>query len=78
MTSRDRISRVKHLARILRSFHSIKLGNLLDSRIKIERVNSIKLKLDSTITLIIYIKSNILLNKKSIYCFVTIFRACFN
>ncbi len=39
--------------RILRSFHSIKLGNLSNSRIKIERINSIKLKSNLTITLII-------------------------
>jgi len=52
VTSRNRVNQVKHLARILRSFHLVKLGNLLDSRIKIERVNLIKLKLDLTITLI--------------------------
>ena len=51
MTSRDRINRVKHLTRILRSLHLVKLENLFDSRIKIERINSIELKLDPTITL---------------------------
>jgi hypothetical protein len=51
VTSRDRVNRVKHLTRILRSLHLVKLENLFDSRIKIERINSIELKLDSTITL---------------------------
>jgi len=51
VTLRDRIDRVKHLARILRSSHPIGLGNLPNSRIKVERVNSIELKLDPTITL---------------------------
>jgi len=51
VTSRDRINRVKHLTRILRSLHLVKLENLFDSRIKIERINSIELKLDPTITL---------------------------
>ena len=36
----------------MRSIHSIKLELLLDFRIKIEQLNSIKLKLDLTITLI--------------------------
>jgi len=39
------------LTRILRSSYLVKLENLLDLKIKIERVNSIELKLDSTITL---------------------------
>jgi hypothetical protein len=51
VTLRDRIDRVKHLTRILRSSHPIGLGNLPDPRIKVERVNSIGLKLDPTITL---------------------------
>ena len=46
------MSRVEHLTRILRSPHSIELGNLLDLRVRVRRVNSIGLKLDSTITLI--------------------------
>jgi hypothetical protein len=50
----DRIDRIKHLTRILRSSHPIKLGNLLDLRIRIERVNSIELKFNLTITLICY------------------------
>ena len=51
--SRDWIDQVKYLAHILRSFHPIRLGNLLDSMIRIGQVNSIELKLDSTITLIL-------------------------
>ncbi len=38
---------------ILRSSYLVKLGNLLDPRIRIERVNSIELKFDPTITLIL-------------------------
>ena len=52
--SRDvtyRVSRVKHSMRILCSFHLVELENLLDSKIKVGRVNSIELKFDSTITL---------------------------
>ncbi len=41
--------------RILHLFHPIRLGNLPNSRIKIGRVNSIELKLDSTITLNLHI-----------------------
>jgi hypothetical protein len=52
VTSRDRISRVKHSTRILRSSHLVELGNLLNSRIKVGRVNSIGLKPNPTITLI--------------------------
>jgi len=52
VTSRDRVSRVKYLTRILRSFYLVKLGNLPNSRIKIERVNSIELKLNLTIILV--------------------------
>jgi len=37
--------------RILRLLFPIKLENLLNSRIRIERINSIKLKSDPTITL---------------------------
>jgi len=48
------MGRVRHSTRILRSPHPIKLGNLLDSRIKIGRINSIELKFDLTITLIFY------------------------
>jgi len=48
---RDRISRVKHSTCILRSTYSIKLENLPNSRIRIERVNLIELKFNSTITL---------------------------
>jgi hypothetical protein len=51
VTSRDRVNRVKHLTRILRSLHLVKLENLFDSRIKIERINSIELKPNLTITL---------------------------
>jgi len=43
---------IEHLARILRSFHPVKLGNLPDLRVKVGRVNSIGLKLDPTITLV--------------------------
>jgi len=46
------MSRIEHSTRIFRSSHSIKLGNLLDSRIKIGQINSIELKFDSTITLV--------------------------
>ncbi len=53
MTSRDRVGRVEHLTRILRSSHPIKLGNLPDPRVRVGRVNSIGLKPNSTITLII-------------------------
>jgi len=41
------------LTRILRSPHLVKLGNLPNFRIRIERINSIELKFDSTITLVI-------------------------
>ncbi len=41
--------------RILRSFYFIKLGNLFNSRIKIERINLFKLKSRLIITLILYI-----------------------
>ncbi len=51
MTSRDRVSRVKHLTRILRSLHFVELGNLPIPRVRIERTNSIELKLDPTIIL---------------------------
>jgi len=60
VTSRDRVNRVKHLTRILRSLHLVKLENLFDSRIKIERINSIKLKLDLTITLVYSYLSNLI------------------
>jgi len=39
--------------RILRPSHFVKLGNLPNPRIKIERVNLIELKFDLTITLIL-------------------------
>jgi len=55
VTSYDRISQVKHLTRILRSSYLVKLGNLLNSRIRVERINLIELKLNSTITLILII-----------------------
>jgi hypothetical protein len=51
VTSRDRMSWIEHLTRILRSLHPVKLGNLPNSRVKVGRVNSIELKLDPTITL---------------------------
>jgi hypothetical protein len=51
VTSRDWVDRIKHSTRILRSSHPIKLGNLPNSRIKIERVNLIELKSNLTITL---------------------------
>jgi len=38
--------------RILRSSYFVKLENLSNIRIRIERINSIELKFDSTITLI--------------------------
>ncbi len=53
------MGQVEHSTRILRSSHSIKLGNLFDSRIKIGRINSIELKLNSTITLIVVCSSKI-------------------
>ena len=37
--------------RILRSFYFVKLENLSNSNIRIKRINLIKLKFDSTITL---------------------------
>jgi len=46
------VGRVSHLTRILRSLHLVELGNLLNSRIRVEQVNSMKLKLDPTIILI--------------------------
>jgi len=45
------MSWVRHLARILRSFHLVGLGNLPDPKIKVGRVNSIELKPNPTITL---------------------------
>jgi len=53
VTSRDRVDRVKHSTRILRPPHPIKLGNLPDPRVRVERINSIELKLNPTITLVI-------------------------
>jgi len=40
---------------ILRSSYFVKLENLLNSRIRIEQVNLIELKFDSTITLVLLI-----------------------
>jgi len=51
VTSRDRVGRVGHSTRILRSSHPVGLGNLPDSRVRVERVNSIELKPNLTITL---------------------------
>jgi len=51
VTSRDRMGRVEHLARILRSLHFVELGNLPNPRVRVGRVNSIELKLDLMITL---------------------------
>jgi hypothetical protein len=48
---RNQINRIEHSTRILRSLYSVELENLLDLRIKIERVNSIELKFDPMITL---------------------------
>jgi len=49
--SRDRVDLIEHSTRTLRSSHLVGLGNLLNSRVKVGRVNSIELKLDPTITL---------------------------
>jgi len=49
---RNRVDRVKYLTRIFRSFYLVRLENLPNLRIRIERVNSIELKFDLTITLI--------------------------
>jgi len=49
--SRDRVDRVEHSTRILRSPHRVGLEHLPNSRIKVGRVNPIELKLDPTITL---------------------------
>jgi hypothetical protein len=54
VTSRDRVDRVEHSTRILRSPHPVGLGNLPDPRVRVGRVNPIGLKLDPTITLRIY------------------------
>jgi hypothetical protein len=54
--SRNRISRIEHSTRILRSSHLVELGNQLDSRIRVERVNPIGLKLDPTITLVVLLE----------------------
>ncbi len=51
--SRDRTSQVKRLTRPIRSTHSIELEFLLDLKIKVKRVNSIELKLNPTITLVL-------------------------
>ncbi len=56
---RNRVNRIKHSTRILHSFYFVKLENLPNLRIKIEQINSIKLKFDSTITLIIIDFNNI-------------------
>ncbi len=53
VTSRGRMGRVEHSTRILRSPHPVELGNLLDPRVRIGRVNPIGLKPDPTITLIV-------------------------
>jgi len=54
VTSRDRVGRVGHSTRILRSSHPVELGNMPDPRIRVGRlVNPIGLKPDPTITLII-------------------------
>jgi len=55
VTSRDRVSRVGHSTRILRSPHPVGLGNLPDPRVRVGRVNPIGLKPDPTITLIKFI-----------------------
>jgi hypothetical protein len=75
VTSRDRMSRVEHSTHILRSFYFVKLGNLPNSMVKVERVNSIELKFDSTIILIKVkryakiqqLRRNIFKKKKYIY-----------
>ena len=51
VTSCDRVGRVGHSARTLRSPHPVGLGNLPDPRVRVVRVNPIGLKLDSTVTL---------------------------
>jgi hypothetical protein len=53
VTSRDRVGRVGHSARILRPPHPVRLGNLPDPRVRVGRVNPIGLKPDPTVTLII-------------------------
>jgi hypothetical protein len=53
--SRDRVGRVKHSTRILRSSHPVGLGNLPDPRVRIGRVNPIGLKPNPTVTLIVAI-----------------------
>jgi len=67
VTSRDRVGRVEHLARILRSPHPVGLGNLPNPRVRVGRVNPIGLKPDPTITLskiLILIKSLVLRSRK--------------
>jgi len=51
VTSRDRVGRVGHSARILRPSHPVGLGNLPDPRVRVGRVNPIGLKPDPTVTL---------------------------
>jgi len=52
VTSRDRVGRVEHSTRILRSPYPVGLGNLPDPRVRVGRVNPIGLKPDPTITLV--------------------------
>jgi len=66
VTSRDRVGRVGHSARILRSPHPVGLGNLPDPRVRIGRVNPIGLKFDPTITLILTLNL-IKRNKKNVF-----------
>jgi len=54
----------------MRSIHSIKLELLLDPRIRIRQVNSIELKFDPTITLIV-------LPCVTFYVFYNLFKSCF-
>ncbi len=51
VTSRGRVGRVGHSARILRPPHHVGLGNLPDPRVRVGRANPIELKPDPTVTL---------------------------
>ncbi len=73
MTSRDRVGRVGHSTRILRSSHPVGLGNLPDPRVRVGRVNPIVLKPDPTITLK-KINQLLYLNKSIILIFLRFFK----
>jgi len=60
------MNRTKHLTLIFRSSYPVELGNLPNFRIRIERVNPIRLKFDLTITLIVFNLFALLYNTKKL------------